>query len=140
MPEPSLHHVGFVVPSIVEGLARWKTALSVVSVSELFKDEIQKAQVLFLRFASGATTLELVEPLTSDSPVARFLEKGGGLHHLCFEVDDLHKQIQQMKTHQALLLRTPQPAIAFGGRDIAWMMTRDKLLVEYLQRSGAHVQ
>ena len=140
MPEPSLHHIGYVVPSIAEGLARWSATLSAVSVSEPFNDEIQRARVLFLKFASGGATLELVEPLPGDSPVARFLQKGGGLHHLCFEVDDLEKQIRHMKAHRALLIRPPKPAVAFGGRHIAWMMTRDKLLVEYLERPGNQLQ
>lgn len=108
-----------------------------MSVSESFEDGTQQARVLFLEFApGGGTRLELVEPLTADSPLARFIEKGGGLHHLCFEVDDLERQIQHMKAQNALLVRHPKPAVAFGGRHIAWMMTREKLLVEYLERKG----
>ena len=82
----------------------------------------------------GAVKLELIEPLGSDSPVAKFDQKGGGLHHLCFEVDDVDEQIQKMKILKAMLIRRPQPAVAFGGRRIAWMQTREKLLVEYLER------
>lgn len=140
MPEPSLHHIGYVVPSIAESLERWQATLSVVSVSAIFRDDIQRAQVLFLEFASGGPTLELVEPVGGDSPVAGFLQKGGGLHHLCFEVDDLQEQIRRVKARRGMLLRRPQPAVAFGGRQIAWMITRDKLLVEYLQRWAGHVQ
>ena len=141
MPEPFLHHVGYVVPSIAESLTRWSATLSAVSVSEPFEDPIQRARVLFLELApGGGTRLELVEPLTEDSPVARFLQKGGGLHHLCFEVDELEKHIRHMKAQQALLVRHPQPAVAFGGRLIAWMMTRDKLLVEYLERTSGQAQ
>jgi len=128
------------VPSIAEGLARWQAALSAASVSAVFKDEIQRAQVLFLEFSCGGPTLELVEPMGTDSPVARFLEKGSGLHHLCFGVDDLHEQIRHGKAQKGLLLRQPQPAVAFGGRRIAWMMTRDKLLVEYLERRLSQIQ
>lgn len=140
MPEPSLHHIGYVVPSIAESLERWQATLSVVSVSAIFRDDIQRAQVLFLEFAAGGPTLELVEPVGADSPVAGFLQKGGGLHHLCFEVDDLQEQIRRVKARRGMLLRRPQPAVAFGGRQIAWMITRDKLLVEYLQRRAGHVQ
>ena len=141
MPEPSLHHTGYVVPSIAEGLARWSETLSAVSVSEAFEDETQRARVVFLEFApGGGALLELVEPLTVDSPLSRFLQKGGGLHHLCFEVDNLEEQIRYMKARQAILVRHPKPAVAFGGRQIAWMMTRDKLLVEYLERAGGQVQ
>jgi methylmalonyl-CoA/ethylmalonyl-CoA epimerase len=133
--DPSLHHVGYVVSSIDENVVRWQATLSAELASGPFSDDIQKAQVLFLSFPSGGTMLELVKPLTEDSPVAHFLKRGGGLHHLCFEVDDIEEQIRQMKARHALLIRRPQPAVAFGGRPIAWMMTRDKLLVEYLERT-----
>jgi methylmalonyl-CoA/ethylmalonyl-CoA epimerase len=105
------------------------------SVSPIFTDPIQCSRVAFLSLPpSGALQLELVEPAASDSPVARFLEKGGGLHHLCYEVDDLQAQIQWMKSERAVLIRSPRPAVAFGGRLIAWMRTADSLLIEYLER------
>ena len=135
MPEPSLHHVGYVVSSIAESVERWQAAVFSVSTSEAFDDPIQRARVIFLDLPpDGAVKLELIEPLGSDSPVAKFDQKGGGLHHLCFEVDDVDEQIQKMKILKAMLIRRPQPAVAFGGRRIAWMQTREKLLVEYLER------
>ena len=138
MPEPSLHHIGYVVASIAEDIDRWRLALSAIGVTETYEDKIQQARVAFLDLPpAGLTKVELVEPLGQDSRVAGFLEKGGGLHHLCFEVDDLEWQIGQMKTQNAMLLRRPQPAVAFGGRRIAWMLTREKLLVEYLERDQA---
>ena len=135
MPEPSLPHIGYVVASIADDMDRWRLALSAISVTEIYEDEIQQARVAFLDLPpAGLTKVELVEPLGQDSRVAGFLEKGGGLHHLCFEVDDLEQQISEMKIQNALLLRRPQPAVAFGGRRIAWMLTREKLLIEYLER------
>jgi methylmalonyl-CoA/ethylmalonyl-CoA epimerase len=136
VPEPSLHHVGYVVGSIAASLGGWRLALSAVSASESFDDGIQGARVAFLDLPpAGAVKVELVEPLRPASRVAAFLEKGGGLHHLCFEVDNLEQQIDSMKTHKAVLIRRPQPAVAFQGRRIAWMLTREKLLVEYLERA-----
>lgn len=137
MPEPSLHHVGYAVRSIAGSLEQWRAALSATGVSGPFDDPVQRARVAFLEFApGGATLLELVEPLDESAPLARFLEKGGGLHHLCFEVDDLDEHLVRMKARKAMLLRHPQPAVAFGGRRIAWMVTREQLLVEYLERAG----
>lgn len=136
MAEPSLHHAGYVVRSIADGLERWKNTLQPVTVSEAADDPLQKARVLFLHFAGSATSIELVEPLSSDAPVAKFLEKGGGLHHLCFEVDDLAAHLAAMKVQGALLIRHPKPAVAFEGRQIAWMVTRERLVVEYLERAA----
>jgi methylmalonyl-CoA/ethylmalonyl-CoA epimerase len=135
VPEPSLHHVGYVVTSIAESIDRWRDAISAISTSVPFDDPIQRARVIFLDLPpDGGVKLELIEPLGSGSPVASFDQKGGGLHHLCFEVDDLEKQISNMKSQKAMLIRKPQPATAFQGRRIAWMQTRERLLVEYLER------
>lgn len=135
MPDPSLHHVGYVVTSIADSIESWRRAIAAVSVSAAFEDAIQRARVIFLDLPpEGAVKLELVEPLGPDSPVAGFDQKGGGLHHLCFEVDDIEQQISRMRAEKAMLIRRPQPAAAFGGRRIAWMRTREKLLVEYLER------
>ena len=131
----TLHHIGCVVDSIEARMERHRIALGATSISEIFADPIQRSRVAFLDLPAGGLQMELIEPASPDSPVARFLEKGGGLHHLCYEVDDLAAQIQWMKTQRALLIRGPQPAVAFGGRRIAWMRTADALLVEYLERT-----
>jgi methylmalonyl-CoA/ethylmalonyl-CoA epimerase len=138
MDAPRLHHIGYVVSSIAEGLARWESAMFARSVSARYTDDIQKATVLFLELPDGVR-LELVEPLTNDSPVDGFLAKGGGLHHLCFEVGSLAQQIQHMRRQHAVLVRRPQPAVAFGGRRIAWMMTKERMLVEYLEKNALAV-
>jgi len=131
----SLHHIGCVVDSIEQRIESYRLSLGAVSVSQIFEDPIQRSRVAFLDLPTpGLVQFELVQPAGPDSPVTRFLEKGGGLHHLCYEVDDLGEQIQWMKSQRATLLRSPKPAVAFGGRHIAWMRTRDALLIEYLER------
>ena len=136
MPEPSLHHVGYVVGSIADGLDSWRASLAATSVSAIFEDPLQRARVVFLDLPpSGEVKVELVEPAGAESPVAAFLAKGGGLHHLCFEVDDLETHLAAMRACKAMLIRHPKPAVAFNGRRIAWMFTADKLLVEYLERT-----
>jgi len=140
VPEPSLHHIGYVVASIAESIDRWQLALSAVAVTEVFEDPIQRARVAFLDLPpDGLARVELVEGIGPDSPIVRFLEKGGGLHHLCFEVDDLDRHITGMQMQKAMLVRHPKPAVAFAGRRIAWMLTREKLLVEYLERQKRQV-
>jgi len=136
VPELTLHHAGYIVASIARSLEGWRVSLSALSATDTFEDRIQRARVAFLDLPpAGAVKIELVEPLGPDSPAASFLEKGGGFHHLCFEVDDLDERIRFMKANHAVLIRRPRPAVAFGGRRIAWMLTREKMLVEYLERA-----
>lgn len=131
----TLHHIGCVVDSIAARVEGYRHALAAASVSASIEDPIQRVRVAFLTLPGGAPQFELVEPTGADSPVLAAVARGGGLHHLCYEVDDLDGHIAMMKTAQAMLIRRPQPAAAFGGRRIAWMRTRDGLLLEYLERT-----
>ena len=78
--------------------------------------------------------IELVEPTSPTSRINAFLKRGGGLHHLCYEVDSLAKRLKYALSQGSILLIEPSPAPAFGLRPIAWVCTREKLLIEYLQR------
>ena len=135
MSQPSLHHVGLVVESISASAPAFARALSLEWSGDVIDDPLQFVKVTFLTSNGGGATLELVEPAGRRSPVKRFAAAGGGLHHICYEVDDLKRQIADSQAAGATLVRVPLPAAAFAGRKIAWVMTVNKLLVEYLERS-----
>jgi methylmalonyl-CoA/ethylmalonyl-CoA epimerase len=78
--------------------------------------------------------IELVEPLSSRSPVHGYLKRGAGLYHLCFEVNSLENEIEASRALGSLIVKLPLPAAAFSGRMAAWVYTRERLLVEYLQK------
>jgi methylmalonyl-CoA/ethylmalonyl-CoA epimerase len=103
----------------------------------IFDDPNQKVRVTFLITRPEDAQIELVQPGGEDSPVSRFLEeKGGGLHHACYEVDHLETQIKEMRSRGALLAKRPKPAVAFDGRRIAWLITAEGFLVELLEGAG----
>jgi methylmalonyl-CoA/ethylmalonyl-CoA epimerase len=139
----TFHHVGYVVKSIAEVGEDFSRSIGAEWDGKIIHDPLQEARVtfmfsgLFSGLFSGngqGPALELVEPAGDKSPLHRFLAKGGGLHHVCYEVDSLAKQLQQSRAAGCLVVREPLPAVAFGGRKIAWVYTRQKLLVEYLER------
>lgn len=130
-----LHHVGFVVPSISDGVEGFRRSMGLDWDKEIFHDLLQKAKVTFLRTPClNDALIELVEPAGEGSPVLRFLQKGGGLHHLCYEVQHLDDHLTTMRLNGAVVVRRPLPAIAFQNRRIAWVLTEQKLLVEFLER------
>jgi methylmalonyl-CoA/ethylmalonyl-CoA epimerase len=130
-----LHHVGFVVPEVASGMEAFVASLGATWDGTVYQDPLQKVKVAFLTTRPGDAQIELVAPDGPDSPVLRFLEeRGGGMHHLCYQVDDLEQQMEAMKARGALIMRRPKPAVAFEGRRIAWMLTREKLLVELLEK------
>lgn len=129
------HHVGIVVSSIAECIDGYRAALLADWDGRIFQDPIQSVRVTFLSPPSGTDTLiELVEPMGTKSPASAFAAQGGGLHHVCYEVDNLEIHMEYMRSQRARLVRFPQPAVAFEGRRIAWMLTADQLLMEFLER------
>ena len=82
----------------------------------------QKVNVCFLKTSN--VYLELIEPIDQDSPVKKFSESGGGFHHLCFEVEDIFKEIEEMKRKGARVI--VEPTKGFDGRLIAFIFLNMK--------------
>ncbi len=136
-PPQRLHHVGFVVADIAAGMEGFVRSLAGTWDGQIFEDPHQRVKVAFLTIRAGDPLIELVEPVGDDSPVRRFLsERGGGLHHFCYEVDNLEEQMAEMKSRACLVIRQPKPAVAFAGRRIAWLRTPEALLVELLEKGN----
>jgi len=129
-----LHHIGFIVQSIQDSGESFALALGAMWDGKIVLDPIQRVRVAFFQGYNRTDPLiELVEPSDHDSPVFRFLERGGGLHHLCYEVEELQSHLAFCKSVGTIIIRPPVPAVAFGGRRIAWAVTRKRLLLEFLE-------
>ena len=134
-PRGNFHHVGFVVVSIQDTAAGFAEALDAQWDGIIIHDPHQRVRVTFLNPGNPADPLfELIEPAAEDSPVLSLAKKGGGIHHVCYVVNSLDEQLEKCRSNQGLVVRPPVPAAAFGGRRIAWVYTRNKLLIEYLER------
>jgi|SRR5579872_904001 len=129
----ALHHVGFVVADIASAMEGFLCSLNASWDRQIWEDPLQRVKVAFLTTRLGEPQIELVEPVGDRSPVRKFLvEKGGGLHRCCYETDDLGAELRTFRSRRAILVRPPQPAVAFDGR-IAWVITQENLLVELLE-------
>ncbi len=136
LPDVHLHHVGFVVPEIASAVTRFAASVGATWDGAIIHDPIQKVKVTFLATSASDAQIELVEPAAPDAPVVAFLKKGGGLHHLCYDVPDLLGHLSYVRKQGAMVVKAPVPAVAFAGRRIAWVLTKEKLLVEYLERTS----
>lgn len=130
----SFHHVGFVVSSIQEIASGFGLCFGAEWDGRIIHDPSQMVRVSFLHNQPPAPLIELVEPTGRDSPISRFLQTGGGLHHLCYEVDDLEAQLEFSWSVGAVIVKSPTPAVAFAQRRVAWVYTPKTLLLEYLER------
>jgi methylmalonyl-CoA epimerase len=90
-----LEHIGIAVKSIEERLKLWQDLFGFRVEME---EEVPEQKVKVAMLDVGGVTIELLEPLSDDGPIAKFIEKRGeGLHHLSFEVDDIESKMEDLK-------------------------------------------
>ncbi|TDI46510.1 MAG: methylmalonyl-CoA epimerase [Acidobacteria bacterium] len=128
-----LDHVGVAVRSLEEALAPYEKGLglTVVDIEEL---PTEKVRVAFLPM--GDTRLEFLEPTGDDSPIARFLQRRGeGIHHLCFQVDDLEATLERLRKAGVELV-DEKPRAGAGGSRVAFIHPRGMagVLVELVEK------
>jgi len=90
-----LHHIGIVDENIQKSLGELTKYLDFESTTMPSLVGSQKVNICFLK--TNNVFLELIEPAEENSPISNFIKKGGGFHHLCFEVDDIHLELEKMK-------------------------------------------
>ncbi len=131
-----LLHVGVAVPEIDSAADMLQSLFGYRVVSGPFDDPIQKVSVNFMTTSDEDTTeIELIAPLTEDSPIRAMLNKsGGGAYHLCFQTNDLEAALTHVRSKGCVVLGKPQNAVAFGGRRIAWVYTSTRQLFELVEQ------
>lgn len=113
-----IDHVAIVVDDIDQALAFWRDGLG-LELSHVEDVPSQQSVVAFLPTEHGE--IELVKPTDEDSGVARFLEKRGpGVHHVCFQMEDLEASLETLKDKGIRLINT-EPVIGTAGKRIAFI-------------------
>ena len=130
-----LRHVGVAVPSLGPATQALSDLFGYRVVSGPFDDPIQKVSVNFLTQSDDdKTEIELIAPLSEDSPITAMLGKGnGGAYHLCFETTNIDQALIHAKSNGCIIVSPPVPAVAFNGRRIAWIYTRARQLFELVE-------
>lgn len=119
-----LNHVAIAVQDIAAATAVYRDTLG----AEVTKAEPQPEHgvtVVFINLPN--TKIELLEPLGEGSPIAKFLEKNpnGGIHHVCYEVDDIIAARDQMKAQGARVLGDGEPKIGAHGKPVLFLHPKD---------------
>jgi methylmalonyl-CoA/ethylmalonyl-CoA epimerase len=126
-----INHVAIVVPEIEGALNFWRDGLG-LELHHVEDVPSQRSQVAFLPV--NGSEVELVKPTTDDSGVAKFLaERGAGMHHLCFEVDDIDGMLADLKAKGIRLIN--ETATQLEGRKVAFVHPKSAngVLVELYQ-------
>jgi methylmalonyl-CoA/ethylmalonyl-CoA epimerase len=126
-----IHHVGVVVPDLDQAMALWRDLLGLrLTKSQTIEDQGVRAALLQV----GESEIELLEPLSPDNGVGKFLaRRGGGLHHVCFETEDVKRELDGAKAKGIQLIdQKPRPGLAGMICFLHPKATRG-VLVEYAQ-------
>ncbi len=126
-----IHHVGVVVPDLDAGLRFWRDTLGLhFTKSATIQEQGVRAALLKI----GESEIELLEPINAESGVAKFLaRRGGGLHHVCFQTDDVERELEAARARGIQLIdQKPRHGLAGMICFLHPKATRG-VLVEYAQ-------
>lgn len=119
-----LNHVAIAVPDLAAAAEQYRTTLG-ADVSEPQQLPDHGVTVVFINLPN--TKIELLEPLGDNSPIAAFLEKNaaGGMHHVCYEVEDIIAARDRLKASGARVLGDGEPKTGAHGKPVLFLHPKD---------------
>lgn len=119
-----LNHVAIAVKDLAAATALYRDTLG-ARVSQPLPQPDHGVTVVFVELPN--TKIELLEPLGADSPVGKFIERNpdGGIHHICYEVDDIIAARDRLKASGARVLGTGEPRIGAHGKPVIFLHPKD---------------
>jgi methylmalonyl-CoA/ethylmalonyl-CoA epimerase len=133
-----IDHLGIAVQSLDEAIPYYENVLGLTCEG---REEVESQKVRTAFFAAGEVHLELLEPTSPESPIAKFLEKNpsGGIHHIAFATDDIDGQLNQAKEQGTRLIHEV-PFEGAAGKLVAFLHPKSTfgVLTEFCMPSGSH--
>jgi methylmalonyl-CoA/ethylmalonyl-CoA epimerase len=119
-----LNHVAIAVPDLAAATAVYRDTLG-ARVTEPVNQPDHGVITVFVELPN--TKIELLHPLGDNSPIARFLErnKSGGIHHVCYEVDDILAARDRLRDEGATILGDGEPKIGAHGKPVLFLSPKD---------------
>ncbi len=119
-----LNHVAIAVKDLAAATAVYQGTLG-AKVTAAQVEPAHGVTVVFVELPN--TKIELLEPLGADSPIAKFLERNpdGGIHHICYEVDDIIAARDRLKAAGARVLGSGEPKIGAHGKPVLFLHPKD---------------
>jgi methylmalonyl-CoA/ethylmalonyl-CoA epimerase len=133
-----IDHICFAVSNIKDGITYWENVFGYKQKTEVVINTLQKVKVSFLS-KPESIDIKLIEPLETNESLLRFVNRGGGFHHLCFKCTDMPGKIDELKKKGLMLLVPPQPGEAFNNNNIAFLFAKYGLNLELIdtdERAG----
>jgi methylmalonyl-CoA/ethylmalonyl-CoA epimerase len=118
----NIHHVAIAVEDLDDAIAGYESLYNITAVS---RETVEDQGVSEAMIAIGGSYIQLLEPLTAESPVGRFLNQNGeGMHHIAFAVNNIENALAHLKSTGAKLI-DEEPRIGGGGHKIAFVHPKE---------------
>jgi len=119
-----INHIAIAVPDLTAAAALYRDTLG-AKVSDPLDQPEHGVRVVFVSLPN--TKIELLHPLGDASPILGFLARNpqGGIHHICFEVEDIHEACNQLKATGARILGDGYPKIGAHGKPVVFLHPKD---------------
>ena len=119
-----INHIAIAVPDVTAAAQHWQTMLgATVSAVQILPEH--GVRIVFVTAPNGK--VELMEPIDAQSPIAGFLQRNqdGGMHHICYEVDDIAVARETLETHGARVLGNGEIKIGAHGNPVLFLHPKD---------------
>jgi methylmalonyl-CoA/ethylmalonyl-CoA epimerase len=126
-----IDHICFAVKNLQEGINYWNRIFGYIQMTEIVENSIQKVRVTFLS-KDDSIKIKLIEPLETNQSLKKFVDRGGGFHHVCFKCTNLNEKVDELREKGLIMLVPPQPGEAFNNKNIAFLLARYGLNVELI--------
>lgn len=126
-----INHIAIVVANLDQALRTYQDRLGLTVTKRLLMPE-QEVEIAFL--PAGESVIELIQPVTETSGVAKYLaNRGEGLHHICLEVEDVRATMEELAAHDVRLINEQPIRAAEGYGVFAHPKSAHGVLIEFLQ-------
>ena len=134
-----LSHVGIIVKDITEGIKNHEALYGYKQLSEIIEDPTQKVRVVLMGYSNDdPVKIELISPMSEDSPVTDLLKKRQAIYHLCYEVPDIEEAKIKARKNGAIVISKPVKAPLFDNRKICFLFTKDQYVIELVENGHHH--
>jgi methylmalonyl-CoA/ethylmalonyl-CoA epimerase len=127
----TIDHICFAVKDIEEGISYWINVFGYRKMTEIIENSLQQVKVVFL-CKNESIDVKLIMPLESNQSLVKFVNHGGGFHHICFKCSDINEQMKELAEKGLMVLVPPQPGEAFNNHNIAFLLAKYRLEIELI--------
>ena len=119
-----LNHIAIAVPNLLEAAEKYKNTLG-AKVGKPIDQPEHGVTVIFVELPN--TKIELIFPFGDNSPIENFLDKNpaGGIHHVCFEVEDIYYAAEKLELEGSRILGNKEPKIGAHGKPVLFLHPKD---------------